>query len=41
MKTFLINEQYKKTIRGGKWLYKVSIWENGIETDITKSVAEL
>jgi len=41
MKTFLIKEQFKKTISGSKGLYRVFILEDDIETDITKSVAEL
>jgi len=49
MKTFLINEQYKKTTKGGKWLCRVFMvrddkqhikhtWSHVV--DITKAVAE-
>lgn len=41
MKTFLINEQYKKTTKGGKWLCRVFILEDWEIKDITRRVAEL
>lgn len=53
MKTFLINEQYKKTTKGGKWLCRVFLIEksqakkwylpswNTCLYDITRRVAEL
>jgi len=41
MKTFLINEQYKKTTKGGKWICRVFMLENDTVEDITEIVAEL
>lgn len=41
MKTFLINEVYKKTRLGGKWLCRVFILEDWEIKDITKRIAEL
>ncbi len=41
MKTFLINEQYKKTTKGGKWLCRVFILEDWEIKDITRRIAEL
>jgi len=41
MKTFLINEQYKKTTKGGKWLCRVFILEDWEIKDITRRVSEL
>lgn len=41
MKTFLINEQYKKTTKGGKWLCRVFLLEDWEIKDITRRIAEL
>lgn len=42
MKTFLINEQYKKTTKGGKWLCRVFlVIEKDDIVDITRRIAEL
>lgn len=42
MKTFLINEVYKKTRLGGKWLCRVFlVVEKDDIVDITRRVAEL
>lgn len=41
MRTFLINEVYKKTTKGGKWLCRVFILEDWEIKDITRRVAEL
>lgn len=41
MRTFLINEVYKKTRLGGKWLCRVFILEDWEIKDITRRIAEL